>query len=98
MGILSAFVGEVLAILTYAVLFAGVYKLFQIHAVLGEIKEVLSTRAHSPAAPAVSLAPGSPEDLRTSDDASEYAAKLLRAVNAETPRAASETPVAPEAH
>ena len=59
-------VGSVTSLLLYGLLIAGVYKAFQVHAELGEIKELLrdirrNTEAHPSGAPA--LAPASPEDL-----------------------------------
>ena len=94
MGILSAFVGEVLAVLAYVVLFVGVYKLYEIAKVLGEIKELLYKRTSSIPTPA---GPPSMDGLRESDDAAEYAAKLLRAVNAESQHGVTPHPPAPEA-
>ena len=94
-GILSAFLGEVLAIVAYVVLFTGVYKLFQIATTLGEIKELLATRSHSSPA---SLVKSSPADYHASDDASEYAAKLLRAVSAESQPSATEPAATPESN
>jgi len=59
-------VGSVTSLLLYGLLIAGVYKAFQAHAELGEIKELLrdirrNTEVNAPAAPAMS--PASPEDL-----------------------------------
>lgn len=97
MGILSAFLGEAVAIVGYVLLFAGVYKLFQIATDLGEIKQLLKDQARSaPPSPALPVAFAPHADLQRSDDASEYAEKLLRAVNAESQRAVPESPVGPD--
>jgi hypothetical protein len=70
----GGFLREIVAILSYALIFFGVYKLFQIATDLREIKETLkgSTRP----------APGSTAAI--GDDASAYAERLVRAVNAES--------------
>lgn len=92
MGVLNAVFSEVVAILAYVLLFAGVYKLFQIATELGEIKQLLKDRTHSVPSPqrtSMELAPFATS--QSSDDAADYAAKLLRAVSAE-----SNSPVTPE--
>ena len=68
--------GEIVAIAGYALLFAAVYKLFQIGTDIGEIKTLLQVRGIPVSAQATPLAPGDP--------ATEYAQTLLRAVNAES--------------
>jgi hypothetical protein len=81
--LMGAFLGELAGIAGYVLLFAAVYKLFQIATELTEIKQVLENQARSVSpALAQSLAPLT--ELRSSDDASDYAEKLLRAVNAES--------------
>ena len=85
MELLGAFLSEIAAILGYVLLFAGVYKLFQITTELGEIKELLRNQARSASpSPALAQALAPLTNMRSSDDASEYAEKLLRAVNAES--------------
>jgi hypothetical protein len=72
------FVGELITIIGYVMMFVGVYKIFQIHATLGEIKELLKSGqrgfagASGPALPVVA------------DPAEAYAENLLRAVNQES--------------
>ena len=91
MGIAAAFLGEIVSIVAYVLLAAGVVKLFQIVNLLGEIKELLSRRPTSESTP---LSPASLPlaDLRSDDEASEYAARLLRAVNTES-RSTTDVPV-----
>ena len=68
-----------MTVIGYAMIFAGIYKLFQIGSDLGEIKELLKSQrafvgppgAFGPPRPAVS------------DPADAYAENLLRAVNQE---------------
>ena len=78
-----AFLGEILAIAGYAMLFAAVYKLSQIGTELSEIKELLKAQRRNQeiVAPAVSA----------HDGADDYALNLLRAVNAEAHPAQSGT-------
>lgn len=102
MGIVTAFIGEVVAIAGYMILFTGVYKLFQIATELGEIKQLLKDQSRSSSLTSAIVPAHAPNTglgfppLVSSDDASEYAEKLLRAVNAESQHAAPESPVAPE--
>ncbi len=87
MEILGAFFGEIAAIFSYVMIFLAVYKLFQITGQLGEIKELLTRQARSSSSspsPSMAQALAPLADLRSSDDAAEYAEKLLRAVNAES--------------
>ena len=85
MEIIGALLGEMAAIMGYVLMFAAVWKLFQIATELGEIKQLLSNQARSvPPSPALAQALAPLANLRSSDDASEYAEKLLRAVNAES--------------
>lgn len=88
MDFIEVFVREVMTIVGYALLFVSAYKLFQISSDLREIRQTLKDRlqwappANSPASS--SLPDLHAPDLHTSDDASAYAEKLLRAVNAES--------------
>jgi hypothetical protein len=85
--LLGAFLSEIVAFLGYVLLFAAVYKLFQITTELGEIKELLRSQARSGSplpSPAMAQALAPLTNLSSSDDASDYAEKLLRAVNAES--------------
>lgn len=85
MEIIGALLGEMAAIMGYVLLLAAVWKLFQIATELGEIKELLRNQARSvPPSPALAHALAPLTDLRSADDASDYAEKLLRAVNAES--------------
>jgi len=68
------FVGELITIIGYVMIFVGVYKLFQIGSDLGEIKELLKSGQRGIAAPSGPL---------PSDPADAYAENLLRAVNQE---------------
>jgi len=68
------FVGELITIIGYVMIFVGVYKLFQIGSDLGEIKELLKSGQRGIAGPSGTLA---------SDPADAYAENLLRAVNQE---------------
>ena len=68
------FVTEIMTIIGYVMIFVGVYKLFQIASVLGEIKESLKSGQRGFAAPSGPLA---------SDPADAYAESLLRAVREE---------------
>jgi hypothetical protein len=78
---LGAIISEVMAIITYAVVVSGVYKLFQIATELQEIKKLLKDGAQAgQAVPAASPY----AEIHPTDDATDYAAKLLRAVNAES--------------
>ena len=70
------FVGELITIIGYVMIFVGVYKIFQISSTLGEIKELLKSGQRGIAAS------GPPGPLH-SDPADAYAENLLRAVNQE---------------
>lgn len=74
------FVAEIISIIGYAVLFVGVYKLFQIGSDLGEIKELLKSGQRNFAGPSE---PSRPPVPLHSDPADAYAENLLRAVNQE---------------
>ena len=78
MDIARSLFGEILAIAGYAVLFAAVYKLFQISTDLGEIKDLLKGQRRNNEL-LVHAQPGN-------DGADEYARNLLRAVSAESHR------------
>lgn len=67
----------------YALLFAAIYKLFQIANRLDEIKALLQKTGRIPA-----IDHGALEF--DGDSATEYAQNLLRSVNAESPRTDSE--------
>ena len=67
------FVGEIITIIGYVMIFVGVYKIFQIHSTLGEIKELLKSGQRS-------FTASGPEGA---DPADAYAENLLRAVNQE---------------
>jgi hypothetical protein len=90
------FFGEMLAIAGYALLFAGVYKMYQIYTVLGEIKELLKgQRRDELAAPEAARGAAVSNNLASghelSDDAAaDYARNLLRSVNAASKRTESE--------
>ena len=85
MDLIGVFVREIATIIAYALVFAGVYKLFQISTELTQIKELLKDRSRSTPSPVIppTLGPAAP-DFHSTDDASEYAERLLRAVNAES--------------
>jgi|SRR5665213_917391 len=91
MGIAAAFFGELISILLYVILAVGVFKLFQVVTLLGEIKELLGRRPDGASFPLASTPLASTHftstpmaDLRANDEAADYAARLLRAVNAES--------------
>ena len=73
------FVGELITIIGYVMIFVGVYKIFQIYATLGEIKELLKSGQRGFAG---ASGPG-PLGPLPSDPADAYAENLLRAVNQE---------------
>ena len=82
MGVVAALFGEIISIVAFVLFATGVFKLFQIVTLLGEIRDQLGRQATSDVAPfAARSTPVA--DLRANDDAAEYAAKLLRAVNTE---------------
>ncbi|HTD45401.1 MAG TPA: hypothetical protein VK687_14530 [Bryobacteraceae bacterium] len=78
------FVGELITIIGYVMIFVGVYKIFQISSTLGEIKELLKSGQRGIAGPSAPLGP-----LPT-DPADAYAENLLRAVNQEHVGASTE--------
>ena len=82
-NIVQAVIGELIAILGYALLGSAVYKLFQIASDLGEIKALLQKTGGNPAIDHVT-------PPRVGDSATEYAQNLLRAVNAESRRSENE--------
>jgi hypothetical protein len=81
-GILGAILGEVLSVITYTMVVAGVYKLFQIASELAEIKNLLKGGAQLTSPSSAAVTPYA--EIEASDDASDYAAKLLRSINAES--------------
>jgi len=94
----GAFLNGILATIGYAVIFFGVYKVYQAAADIREIKELLASgrRNPIPVAPVVSatvpgLAPDVAKDLLAEDSATAYAQSLLRAVNPEAHAAVHET-------
>jgi hypothetical protein len=91
---IEVFIREVLTIVGYFLLFASAYKLFQISSDMREIKQLLKDRVQS-APPAISPAPSLLANLQASDDASAYAERLLRAVNAESHSTVPTVPPAP---
>jgi hypothetical protein len=87
----GALVGGLLTIVAYAVIAAGLYKIFQIATDIREIKDMVASARRSPlgATPpvpgiAAGLAPVISQDLMADDSASAYAEQLLRAVKAES--------------
>ncbi len=94
MDLAGAFVNGLIAIIGYIVIFVGVYKVHQIASDIREIKDlVASARRNSvTTAPLTTvLAPEITKDLIAEDSAAAYAQSLLRAVNAQSHGAASET-------
>ena len=83
MGVAAAFFGEIISIVAFGLVAIGAFKLFQIATLLGEIKELLGRRSISEAASFQSVS-APIADLRSSDEAADYAARLLRAVNSES--------------
>ena len=79
MNIAQAALGELVAIVGYALLCTAVYKLFQIANHLDEIKALLRKTGRNPTSDHGVLA-------LDGDSAMEYAQNLLRAVNAESRR------------
>ena len=73
------FVAEIMTIIGYVMIFAGIYKLFQIGSDLGEIKELLKSQRGFVGPPGT-FGPPRPA---ASDPAEAYAENLLRAVNQE---------------
>ena len=88
MDFIGSLLSQFMAILAYTLLLGGVYKLVRIESELAAIKKLLEgQKTTSPAAsPADSVKDSAAfaPDLHATDDASEYAARLLRAVNAES--------------
>ena len=82
-NIAQAFLGEIVAIVGYALLCVAVYKLFQIDSHLVEIKSLLQKTGGKPASDLVTA-------QLESDSATEYARNLLRAVNAESQHSENE--------
>ena len=86
MNFIGALLSQFLAILAYTLLLAIVYKLVRIENELGAIKKLLqgqpSPTEATASAPIERVAHS--VDLHENDDATEYAARLLRAVNAES--------------
>jgi hypothetical protein len=73
-----------MAILAYTLLLAGVYKLVRIESELAAIKKLLEGQKAAFPADAPKDSTAFAADLRATEDASEYAARLLQAVNAES--------------
>jgi hypothetical protein len=89
MDMAQAFLGEIVAILGYALVGTAVYKLFQIATELSEIKALLQKSARN-----TSLGPESSSTVSAADGddaAADYAANLLRSLQAESARSDSET-------
>jgi len=89
----GAIVNGLLTTVAYVVIFFGVYKLYQIATDIHEIKDLVvsARRVPSGAAPftpvsAAILAPEITRDPATEDSAADYAANLLRTVNAGSQR------------
>jgi hypothetical protein len=82
----GSFIQEILAVLGYAIVFAGAYKLFQIATDIREIKEAVKSgrrlQEHV-GAPGAMKAPTRDTDSSL-DSADSYAENLLRAVNAQS--------------
>ena len=74
MNLAQAAVGELVALVGYALLCAAVYKLFQIGSELREIKELLQKGARNPGGDAAVV-------RVDSDPADQYAQALLRNVH-----------------
>ena len=98
MDFAGAFLNGILATIGYAVIFFGVYKVYQVAADIREIKDLMvsSRRNPLPAVPVVSatvpgLPPAVAKDLLAEDSATAYAQSLLRAVNPEAHAAVNET-------
>lgn len=94
MDLSGAFVNGILAIVGYVVIFVGVYKVYQMAGDVREIKDLMVSARRNPLAVAPltpGLAPEITKDLLAEDSATAYAQSLLRAVNAESQGAASET-------
>ena len=90
-----------MAIFGYTVLLVGVYKLLKIESELAKIKKLLEERAPLNLPASGPSAASAPEPAFAEphgyDDATEYAAKLLRAVNAQSqPSVTPNYPVHPE--
>ena len=102
MDIAGLIFGQLITWISLAGLGAGVYKLFQIHKELGEIKEVLRSGRRSFIEPAASApvpvatqlshvaSGGYAAEGEEDDAATAYAEQLLRAVNAESQRNSTE--------
>jgi hypothetical protein len=86
----GTFVGGVISIIGYVLLFVGVYKIFQIAGDVSEIKELLkSGRRTAVPAEATHMPAGADYSTALAEDpADAYAENLLRAVSAESQRAA----------
>ena len=83
MEIVGPFIQELLAIAGYALVFAGVYKLFQVAGDIREIKDVIKNAQRSGSHfSTAALAPG--ETDNSLDSANSYAESLLRAVSAQS--------------
>jgi len=89
----GAIVNGLLATVGYVVIFFAVYKLYQIATDIREIKDLVASArrvplgaAPIPAAGAPVLSPEIARGQTTEDSAAEYAANLLRVVNAGSQR------------
>ena len=74
---IGPFVAEIITIIGYAMILAGVYKLFQISSALTEIKDLLKSGQRGFAAPSGQSGP------LASDPADAYAENLLRSLHQE---------------
>jgi len=85
--LIGPFIQELLAITGYAMVLAGVYKLYQVAADIREIKDAIKSAQRtgnhfSSAAPAAGIATLDTDG--SLDSATSYAESLLRAVNAQS--------------
>ena len=83
MELAHTFLNEIFALLGYALLIAGVYKIFQVDAQVKEIKELIEKSARSSRL-------GAASPVVAEDSASEYAENLLRALQAESKQSENE--------
>lgn len=84
MGILQASLSSIITIVAYGLLLAGVYKAFQIHSVLGEIRDFLRDIKHNTQtdlfASAAKTAPAAAQSLPSLYDSPDA---VIRALSAE---------------
>ncbi len=93
MDFFGAIISGLLTTVGYVVIFFGVYKLYQISTDIREIKDLVASARRvtsvAPPVPAVAAPVFSPQIARdgaADDAAADYAANLLRAVNAGSQR------------